>query len=91
MAQADTTLQAILTHVTKIDDQQDKLIGALGDMTDTLGIVLATLSEIVAWTQQPASGGLEEAMKEIADALGRIDANMAAFAEQVATLNRSPG
>ena len=91
MAQADTTLQAILTHVTKIDDQQDKLIGALGDMTDTLGIVLATLSEIVAWTQQPASGGLEEAMKEIADALGRIDANMAAFAEQVATLNRRLG
>ena len=91
MAQADTTLQAILAHVTKIDDQQDKLIGALGDMTDTLGIVLATLSEIVAWTQQPASGGLEEAMNEIAGALGRIDGNMAAFAEQVATLNRRPG
>ena len=91
MAQTDATLQAILARVTKIDDQQDKLIGGLGDMADTLGIVLAMLRQVVAWTQQPASGGLEEAMKEIADALGRIDANMAAFAEQVATLNRRLG
>jgi hypothetical protein len=92
MAHSDSTaLQTILERVTKIDNQQDRLIGALGDMTGMVAIVSAQINEVIAWTREPASGGLDEAMTEIAAALGRINGTLAVFADQVAALNRRLG
>jgi hypothetical protein len=74
----------LMARLLQISDRQEALIRAVDGQTDCIGILDAKLTELLEWANKPPSNSLEEALRNIADALSALDSRLAGLPEQVA-------
>jgi hypothetical protein len=70
-------------RVITLSQQMTAVMLAIDNQTDVLGIINAQLNEVLEWMNRPASTGLQDALKDIAAAMGAINANLKDLPQRV--------